>query len=118
MGAIDWAKSADEVACHIRAMQPWPTAYTFFHRRGKEPMRVMICDTVPFPIRSIPDAPPGTIFTDDKFPKSFFVLCGQAHSVLEILALQPAGKKRMTTSEFLRGYPIQDGYHFGPEPAA
>lgn len=117
MGAIDWTKSTDEIAYHIRAMQPWPTAYTFFHRRGKEPMRVMICDTVPFPIRSIPDAPPGTIFADDKFPKSFFVLCGQAHSVLEILALQPAGKKRMATSEFLRGYPIQDGYRFGPEPA-
>ena len=23
-------------------MQPWPTAYTFFHRPGKEPMRVIV----------------------------------------------------------------------------
>jgi methionyl-tRNA formyltransferase len=29
--------------------------------------------------------------------------------------LQPAGKKRMTAEEFLRGYPLKDGDRFGPE---
>jgi len=42
------------------------------------------------------------------------VWVGNDHGV-QILELQPAGKKRMTAEEFLRGYPIQDGYRFGPE---
>ena len=37
---------------------------------------------------------------------------------IKILELQPAGKKRMTAEEFLRGYPVQDGYRFGPERLA
>ena len=35
MGQIDWTKPADVVCRQIRAMQPWPTAYTYFHRPGK-----------------------------------------------------------------------------------
>ena len=37
------------------------------------------------------------------------------HGYVEILELQPAGKKRMTAEEFLRGYPLGDGDRFGPE---
>ena len=35
---------------------------------------------------------------------------------VQILELQPAGKKRMTAEEFLRGYPLKEGDRFGPEP--
>ena len=53
-------------------------------------------------------------------PKILFVAVaevvpGEERGVVEIRELQPAGKKRMTAEEFLRGYPIQDGYRFGPE---
>lgn len=34
-GLIDWTKPADSICRHVRAMQPWPTAYTFLHRPGK-----------------------------------------------------------------------------------
>ena len=34
---------------------------------------------------------------------------------VQVLELQPAGKKKMTAEEFLRGYPIVDGMRFGPE---
>src|SRR5581483_5205266 len=30
-GAIDWARRAEQVCCQIRAMHPWPTAYTYWH---------------------------------------------------------------------------------------
>lgn len=113
-GLIDWTQPAEKIACHVRAMQPWPTAYTFFHRPGKEPMRVIVC--------RIGDAvgcgwgsghpPQGTLIGQDRFA----VVCEPNGSgVLQVLELQPAGKKRMTAEEFLRGYPIQDGYRFGPE---
>src|SRR5262249_60644702 len=41
-GLIDWSRSVVEVCNHVRAMQPWPTAYTFFHRVGQQPIRVII----------------------------------------------------------------------------
>src|SRR5439155_531475 len=29
-GLIDWSRTAEQVRNHVRAMQPWPTAYTFW----------------------------------------------------------------------------------------
>jgi methionyl-tRNA formyltransferase len=118
-GLIDWTQPAEKIVCHVRAMQPWPTAYTFFHRPGKEPMRVIVNVACEFPVRFDPSVKPGSLFTDPKFP-TFFVVAGEVtageeRSVIEVYELQPAGKKRMTAEEFLRGYPIQDGYRFGPE---
>src|SRR5438132_1204350 len=34
-GLIDWSRPARDVCNQIRAMQPWPTAYTFWHRHGE-----------------------------------------------------------------------------------
>ena len=34
-GLIDWSKSAEQVCRQIRAMQPWPTAYTWLHHGGQ-----------------------------------------------------------------------------------
>jgi methionyl-tRNA formyltransferase len=42
---------------------------------------------------------------------------GQAQRFLEILELQPAGKKRMSAAEFLHGHPLKPGDRFGPESA-
>lgn len=117
-GLIDWTQPAEKIACHVRAMQPWPTAYTFFHRPGKEPMRVIICKTGDHghiqANHAWPNERCGT------FMRSFgglAVIAGPM-STIAVLELQPAGKKPMSAEEFLRGYPIQDGYRFGPEVLA
>jgi methionyl-tRNA formyltransferase len=34
--------------------------------------------------------------------------------VVEVLEVLPAGKKRMTAAEFLRGHPVGEGMRFGP----
>lgn len=109
MGMIDWSKSAENVCLQIRAMQPWPTAYTYFHRPGKEPMRIMITTARSTAEQIVIDS--GSIVHTSNVP--FGVVANQR--IVEILELQPAGKKKMTASEFLRGYPIQTGYRFGPE---
>ena len=36
-GLIDWSKPAEQVVRQVRAMQPWPTAYTWLHHGGKPP---------------------------------------------------------------------------------
>src|SRR4029453_13317107 len=42
IGRIDCTTAAHHSERFVRAMQPWPTAYTFLHRPGKEPMRVIV----------------------------------------------------------------------------
>src|SRR5262249_45622524 len=41
-GLIDWNQNAWQVFNQIRAMQPWPTAYTFFHSSKESPLRLII----------------------------------------------------------------------------
>ncbi|QVL34957.1 methionyl-tRNA formyltransferase [Telmatocola sphagniphila] len=104
-GLIDWNRPAEAVARQIQAMQPWPTAYTFLHREGKEPMRVMIARCV----LTEGHGEPSTLFSPDG--KKLVVHCSPG--ALEILELQPAGKKKMNPSDFLRGHPIQKTDRFG-----
>jgi methionyl-tRNA formyltransferase len=117
-GLIDWSKPADYICRHVRAMQPWPTAYTFLHRPGKEPMRVIICRVGSAGYRPTFDPGPlqGSIANGSPEPV-IVVECGRApgRTSLQVLELQPAGKKRMTAEEFLRGHPIVEGMRFGPE---
>ncbi len=120
-GLIDWMKPAEYICQHVRAMQPWPTAYTFLHRPGREPMRIIV-NRVAWPSyrpKLDPGPPPGEIaFDTNELPSSIIVVhCGRAPgwTSLQVLELQPAGKRRMTAEEFLRGYPIVEGMRFGPE---
>jgi len=113
-GLIDWTKPADYIECFVRAMQPWPTAYTFLHRPGKEPMRVIISrlgELCGFWRNEFGRGVPGSLAVDEG---TCWVRAGGDHAV-HLLELQPAGKKKMTAEEFLRGYPIVEGMRFGPE---
>ncbi|MHB1421859.1 MAG: methionyl-tRNA formyltransferase [Gemmataceae bacterium] len=110
-GLIDWNRTGVQVCNHIRAMQPWPTAYTFLRREGQQPLRTIIYRTGE--IRQIRMAkPPGSIFSSSD-NKSLDVISGTGS--IEILEIQPAGKRRMSAAEFLRGYKPQPGDQFGPE---
>jgi methionyl-tRNA formyltransferase len=120
-GAIDWSRSAEQVCNHIRAMQPWPTAYTFLHRTGKPPQRLIIHRAAPF-TGSYPDpqVPPGSIVQRADETQGLFVTVGEVTAdsgrrVVQILELQPAGKGRMPAAEFLRGHRLQPGDRLGPE---
>jgi methionyl-tRNA formyltransferase len=110
-GLIDWTRRAEQVCNQIRAMQPWPTAYTFFHREGKHPIRLLITKaTARHAAERESEAQAGECLEQ---PRLAVRAGGQ--TVVEILALQPAGKRRMSAIEFLRGHPLQRGDHFGPE---
>lgn len=115
-GLIDWRRTAEQVCHQVRAMQPWPTAYTFLHRAGKEPVRVLVHRAIPLPTPAIGgwEAPPGACSAAAAADQKLVVWAGGSSQV-EILELQPAGKRRMTAAEFLRGHPVQEGDRFGPE---
>ncbi len=113
-GLIDWSRAAGQVSNQVRAMQPWPTAYTFLHRRGHPPLRVILYRMGEVAVASSTAdhlAPGGVLLPADK---SLWVATG-ANEAVEILELQPAGKRRMSAQEFLRGHKLQAGDRFGPE---
>ena len=101
-GLIDWSKPVAEIVNHIRAMQPWPTAYTHFLRPGHEPLRVIVGRAT-----AVPGEPgePGAVLDGLRI--------ATGDGALRIDEIQPAGKKMMTAAEFLRGYPVKPGFRFG-----
>ena len=117
MGLIDWTQPAEQVCRQVRAMQPWPTAYTYLHRAGKPPMRVIINRVATLDgVRRLPDARSRTDRNRRMRPIGpvVWVRAGDGPRS-KMLELQPAGKKRMTAEEFLRGHPLKEGDRFGPE---
>ena len=51
-GRIDWSKPSNAIHNLIRAMQPWPIAYTYVHRAhspGAEPQRLIVHQSRPLP---------------------------------------------------------------------
>jgi methionyl-tRNA formyltransferase len=113
-GLIDWSRTAEQVRDQIRAMQPWPTAHTFLHRQGQAPIRVIINRTGEIRLmRADPYPAPGTLLLFKDNDHLFVATGGQG--AIEIRELQPAGKRRMTAEEFLRGRKPQAGDRFGPE---
>lgn len=111
MGSIDWSEPAAMVANQVRAMQPWPTAYTFLHRTDSPPLRVIVYRSGE---RGAFDSKkPGEIYISQN---RIHVACGDLAS-LELVELQPAGKRRMSAADFLRGNPLPPGSYFGPDNA-
>lgn len=111
-GLIHWERTAEEVCNQVRAMQPWPTAYSFFHHADKPPARWIIYRATPHSSQSDEQAAPGHLIpsAEDKL----LVACGSG-SAIEIHEVQPAGRKRMQAIDFLRGHRVQVGDRLGPE---
>lgn len=115
-GQIDWTRHARDVCNQIRAMQPWPTAYTYWHRQGKQPQRLIVWKAA-WRERTTTDAlTPGQIIAEPE-QASHLCIVASSGSQVEILEVQPAGNRRMTAAEFLRGHRREPGDRLGPESA-
>jgi len=117
-GLIDWSRHARAVRNQIRAMQPWPTAYTFLHRREQPPLRLLVLRASWYK-NDLPHLPPGAVILRPDHEHEFHVAAGAENdrigSEVEIHELQPAGKRPMRATEFLRGHRFQEGDRLGPE---
>jgi methionyl-tRNA formyltransferase len=107
LGEIDWSRSASAIRNQIRAFNPWPNSFTVWSYEGHEPLRLII-DRAHVE-RSSVSAAPGTIL--EASGDRLVVAAGQ--NALAIDRIQPAGKRVLTTGEFLRGYPLRVGQHLG-----
>ena len=90
---IDWAKPVDEVYNLIRGLSPYPTAFTFLE--GKK-LKIFKVDKT----QVTTTATPGKYETD----KKNFLEFACANGYISIKELQLEGKKKMTVTDFLRGY--------------
>ncbi len=112
-GLIDWTRHGRDVCNQIRAMQPWPTPYTFLHEKGKPSLRVIIPRAVWHDGVSSESSPGDIVMATDAM--GWLLVAAGGGSVVEVLDIQPAGKRRMSAEEFLRGHHVSAGDFFGPE---
>jgi methionyl-tRNA formyltransferase len=101
-GVIDWSQPSQRIHDLVRAMQPWPTADSYWHPSGsgRVPKRVIIHQTRP----SSESGEPGRAIDS---PGN--LLIGTGDGAIEVLEIQAVGSKRMSTSDFLRGHPVMPG---------
>jgi methionyl-tRNA formyltransferase len=99
-GRVDWSRPARELRNFVRGMYPWPGAFTFL---GGE--RIKLLD-----VRANPGAgEPGVIKSVDR--DSFSV--GTGDGLLEVLELQPEGKRPMYVRSYLLGRRLEAGMDLG-----
>jgi methionyl-tRNA formyltransferase len=115
-GQIDWSRPARDVCNQIRAMQPWPTAYTYWHRQGQQPLRMIIHRAACREGAPAGALTPGQIIVDPDDNSRLCVAAG-SETLVEILEVQPAGKKRMAAGEFVRGHRPQPGDRLASDSA-
>lgn len=102
---IDWANHGRTIYNQIRGLAPWPGAYTL---NGEQVLKIWEAKTE----RQRTMFTPGTVIdirTDD-----FLVQTGDENAV-RVQALQPAGKKRMSSTQFLKGAHLKKGDILGSQ---
>jgi methionyl-tRNA formyltransferase len=100
-GLIDWSQPALTIKNQVRALDPWPRAFTHW-QRGGEPLRLIVHRAQT--LDANPANAAGTIL--EAGPR---LIIAAGHGAVEILSVQPAGKRVMTADEFLRGYSLSVG---------
>lgn len=99
LGQIDWSKSAEEIDRQIRALQPWPGAYTSFDDKALKILRAQ-------PVSG--EGKPGELI--DVSNDAIDIATGEG--VLRVFEVHLAGAKAMTSANFLRGHRLQKGFCF------
>lgn len=90
---MDWSKSGEEIYNHIRGLNSWPVAYTIWNGLNLKVWQSK-------KIMSAIEAEPGTVI---ELQKDGILVATGNQTAIKITELQPAGKKRMTAEQFLRG---------------
>jgi methionyl-tRNA formyltransferase len=101
-GRLDWTKSAAELDRHIRAMTPWPGAFTTWQGNV---LKILSAK----PIDKTTRALPGYVMQEDG--ETAVVATGSGSLILETVQL--AGKKAMSAADFMRGRPEFAGSQLG-----
>jgi methionyl-tRNA formyltransferase len=91
-GQIDWTKPAVDLERHVRAMWPWPRAWTTV---DGTPLQVLESRVV---TGEVGERSPGKTILERKR-----LVVATGDGALELLTVEPAGRKVMTASAYLNG---------------
>jgi len=105
-GRIDFRMPAKRIVDRLRAFTPWPGAFTYL---GRELLKVHAAAPAQRP-PGTEDAPPGEVIS----VKPVLVAAGEG-TALELIEIQPEGKRRMAASECVAGRKIAVGMRLDPE---
>lgn len=100
-GHIKWDRPQREIDAHIRAMTPWPSAYTWIPQE-KDHKMLKIFGTI---ISRRAKGKPGEVLRVDRH--GILVAAGTGGLLLREVQLE--GKKRMHATEFARGFNLPVG---------
>ncbi|HJA49340.1 MAG TPA: methionyl-tRNA formyltransferase [Candidatus Agathobaculum intestinipullorum] len=101
MAVIDWSKSAHEIDCLIRGLNPWPVALTTL-----DGARLKVYAAQPVSGAG----KPGEVLEGDA-KRGLVVACGEGALMLE--EIQLVGGKRMKCADFLCGHAVPKGTILG-----
>ena len=97
LSPIDWKRSAQQIHNQVRGLIPWPAATT--DAITGDTMKILVTQQT----GEQTGAPAGTVVAAGK--QGIDMACGDG-TILRIIELQAAGKKRMKAADYLRGNPI------------
>ncbi|NHC39571.1 methionyl-tRNA formyltransferase [Bacillus sp. MM2020_1] len=100
---IIWTRTGEEIYNHIRGLNPWPVAFTTLNGQVIKIWRAE-------KLTGQKSVAPGTILTIE--PDGFSVSTGN-ETAIKITELQPSGKTKMMSEQFLRGSKISIGTKLG-----
>jgi len=103
-GRMDFSQPAMAIYNRWRGFQPWPGAWTMLN--GK---KLAVHRMLPTEVGGGQGAHPGELLTEEG---TMFAACGDG-SWLELVEVQPEGRRRMTAGEFLRGNTAESGTRLG-----
>ena len=95
-GRIDWTRTSSEIDRRVRALNPWPGVWCELNSE-----RLQILSVKPVNGSGVP----GTVIAEP-----LIVACGEG--ALQIDQVQRAGRSKMPTADFVRGYPVPIGTVF------
>jgi len=99
-GHIDWTLPARNILNRLRAFTPWPGAFTFLKSEsGPSLLKIWKVAVVE------KSGEPGQVLSADQH--GLMIACGK--DALNILELQPEGRRRMSAPEFLAGHSLKIG---------
>ena len=99
-GRIDFHRGAEEIWNRVRGFQPWPGAFTSFRGKSLNVWEVKLAKA---------QTTPGELTLENT---RLIVGCGDA-SALELLTVQPEGKRPMSARDFIHGYKPRIGELLG-----
>lgn len=102
-GRVDWQAGAAQFERHVRAMTPWPGAFTTWNGQ-----RLKILAVRPVAEDETPPGEPGKVAGDEE---RAVVVTGEGG--VQLLEVQLAGKEAMAVAAFVRGRPEFIGSRLG-----